>query len=87
MTRTPPTPCPYCTRNIDLATNISSPERAKPHDLSLCLHCGEWVIVTEHMTLRKPTEAEQMTIGHLPEAIRARKAWDTVQLIFKESGL
>jgi len=88
MTRTPPTPCPYCARTIDVSVNAAAPEeKPGPGAISLCLHCGEWVIVTKHMTLRKPTEVEQIAIGHMSEAIRARKAWDTVQLIFKESGL
>lgn len=73
--------CPFCGDRHDVASHIS--ERGKSQhaptdgDLTLCIVCGEWAFFDRKSEggLRKPTDAEYVTIGETPILRKMRKAW------------
>lgn len=76
-----PTQCPFCGDHHDAASYVA--ERGKSQhapddgDLTLCIACGEWSFFASGAPggLRKPTEAEYVTIGETALLRKMRKAW------------
>lgn len=63
--------CPYCEMLVDDYTGsdgYASPS-PKPEDVGVCLYCGQIVIYTAELTLRKPDEIEAVMLP-LDPAIR-----------------
>lgn len=74
--------CPHCAAIFDRASNVSSDgETDGPvgGDVTMCIKCGEWCLFNSNLTLRKPTDEEQLVIGHDEVCIRARRAWNKMQ--------
>lgn len=71
-------PCPYCGHILDAAGSleVEAPRRPEAGDITLCLDCGEWLtFVDDRGAVRKPTDAELISIGLDPLCGRARAAW------------
>lgn len=83
--RTPLMACPYCAKVLDADPH----DRTAPGngDITLCVGCGEWCIFTNNLTLRKPTDEEQLEIGHDPHCIIARRAWNKLLAIINEGAV
>jgi len=80
-TRLVPSPCPYCYRVSNSATEPAGEDvRPEPGDASLCFYCGEFNVFDEHLILRKPTDDEMIEIGMDKGAQFVRQAW----VAFKE---
>lgn len=73
--------CPFCTKKIELATNISGGREPEAGDLSMCIECGEFSIFDPALAagLRKPNALEYEKIVNTPDARRAREAWVAVK--------
>jgi hypothetical protein len=76
-----PNQCPFCGEKHDMASGVA--ERGKTQhtptdgDLTLCIVCGEWAFFDSKVIggLRKPTDAEYVTIGETAFLRKMRKAW------------
>lgn len=50
--------CPACNYECDSASDVKGePNIPKPHDVSICLNCGEWLEFADDMALIKMTDA------------------------------
>ncbi len=63
-----PTLCPYCSTQLDDATNLRKNDaKAKPGDLSVCIHCGGFLQFDNGMGL---VVLDAATFRHLNEPIQ-----------------
>lgn len=75
------TRCPFCGDTHDVASHIAdmgkSAHAPDDGDLTLCIVCGEWAFFDAGAPggLRKPTDAEYVTIADSPMLRKMRKAW------------
>ena len=69
--------CPYCGYLCDAAASALNLEDTvpEPDDYSLCFACGEWLVFTADLGLRKPTDDEFTEIGTDQRMHAARKVW------------
>lgn len=70
--------CPFCQYGFDLASSVKGGQKAPSDgDLTICIRCGEFAVFDkkEPGGLRKPTDAEYVTIGHDTFCQRMRAAW------------
>lgn len=74
----PSSACWNCGKAVDAATPLESDADPVPHDVTLCIYCGEWNVFADDMMLRKPTEQEFIAIGMDPMARAARHVWATL---------
>lgn len=87
--RMPPTACPYCAKPLDTTQAVHSDRgdiRPVGGDISLCIECGEWGIFDSNLTLRKPTDEEQLEIGHDQNCVRVRYIWNKLQEVINEGA-
>jgi hypothetical protein len=64
-----------CAKMLDGALAMTGLKAPQPGDATLCAGCGSWVIFTELLTLRMPTEDEQAVIALDRGAQRAWRVW------------
>jgi transcription initiation factor IIE alpha subunit len=48
--------CPNCNYQIDCASAVEGNEAPNPHDVSICINCGEWLEYSDDMALIRITE-------------------------------
>lgn len=47
-------PCPACNAKLDRATCITDPGAGpSPDDVTVCLHCGTWLVFTDDLAVIK----------------------------------
>lgn len=74
----PPAPCPGCGLVLDAANaaDDTQPNRPRPNDLTICIHCSALLAYTDDLMLREATGREVAIIMHdsdgatMVEAIR-----------------
>lgn len=59
--------CPYCGYKVDYATSTRGDHKPQPHDLSVCLQCGEVMEYGEDFALQ---QFPQVLFNELPEDVR-----------------
>lgn len=59
--------CPYCGYTVDHATSTRGDGGPKPHDLSICLKCGNVMEYGEDFALQK---FPQVLFDELPEEVK-----------------
>lgn len=73
--------CPHCLKTNDRHGRVSragepGPARIQPGHVSVCISCGQPSMMTEHLALRRLTEAELLILWSDPAYvafIRARR--------------
>jgi hypothetical protein len=75
--RTKDTHCPYCNTELTAAAIVNAEDDPKPDpgDLTMCFMCGEWLVFTEDLDLRKPNDEEFITIAFEPQCRQLRGIW------------
>lgn len=69
--------CPICHGTLSGATptrDMLGPA-PEPGDFSLCIYCGNWLVFTDTLDLRLPTDGEALAIGTDPHMIGMYQAW------------
>lgn len=77
--------CPYCLKTNDRHSRINrggvtGPSRPKPGAFTMCVSCGGFSVMTDHLALRRATRDELFELEQDPicaAIIAARKALDT----------
>ena len=54
ITQLPKSPCPFCGRVNDAATDTTTGRNPGPGDIALCMSCGAASMYDAQMLLRKP---------------------------------
>jgi hypothetical protein len=70
-------PCPFCGKVMDCASNIEGKGAPEPGDVSLCIYCGGVMIFDRELVGRKPTDPELFALALSdcwPTVERARRA-------------
>ena len=56
--------CPACNYECDSASDAKGePAVPKPHDVSICLNCGEWLEFADDMALIKITNTTKLELS------------------------
>jgi hypothetical protein len=76
--------CPTCKYEMDQATNVYGGGVPDKGAFSVCLNCGQLLIFSDDLTLRKPTLEE------IIDVIKDKPAWrmiEKAQHIIQQRGL
>jgi hypothetical protein len=72
-TKVPLSKCPVCKYEMDCATCVEKEDWVpKAGDGTICIKCGEFLLFTEGLGLRLPTEEEYQKYGTDPRIIAAQ---------------
>lgn len=75
-TRLTPCLCPHCGALLDAASDLGRlRRRPNPGDVSLCIHCGGWMVFTDDLGLRAPTSDEACEIAASRECREMSLVW------------
>jgi len=64
--RIPTHSCLHCHGDLSAATNVTSNEKPKEGDLSICVYCGHLMAFTKDIALRELTPEEQTWCDQSP---------------------
>jgi len=71
--------CPYCAYHFEMATNVTGQGLPHAGAVTLCIRCGEILVFTEHLLVRKPTPMETEQFARSPRIEEVKRAWRTVK--------
>lgn len=78
--------CPHCSYRCDSAGDLGRDGKAPgPGDVTLCIDCGYFAIVTDDGGLRAPSFQECCDLANNREAMRVRFAWTRMKEHYGES--
>lgn len=64
----PESDCPYCDYHMDGMTCLQDGYAVPvPGDISVCISCAQILMVTDELTVRKPTDQEYKEIKDRPD--------------------
>jgi hypothetical protein len=83
----PVTPCPYCNVPNDAATNPEGEDGPpNPGDVTICLSCGEFLLLDADLRTVKPNDDELIELGADPMCRLMRMGWVLYDAKRKASG-
>lgn len=62
----PKQPCWKCGYKMDRSTEALGDHKPEKGDISMCISCGALAIFNADLTMRKPTQLEEVEIAHHP---------------------
>ena len=68
--------CPSCGKRMDAAAFANNAQHVEPEsgDVSICFHCGQFMVFDDDLRLRLPTPAERSHLARDEHAEAARNA-------------
>lgn len=70
----PPSPCPGCGTENDMATSATGADKPHPGSISVCFRCGHISAFDEALRLRNLTDQEMHDVAGHPVILAIQKA-------------
>jgi hypothetical protein len=81
---TPEALCPYCGHLFTHASNVEDDAPPEPDDATICIGCGEALLFTAHLGVRKPTVEETDKLRCDQRVQAAQRIWRRLQTFESE---